>query len=348
MSRALRSPVEAGSIAYSAVTQPLPRPASSAAPGRDRGGADHPGLADRDQRRAVGAGDETGLDRDRPDVGGSAVVAARGWHRASLSRERAARWRAPTGSDGLAVRAGRSGCRGQAPRHRRRARSRRRRWHRRSSTPCPRGARGSPRRRPRHPRRGGRARSRRWRGSDAPTRSPRRGSRTAPTNTRPKSRSRSPAVFAAAAGLPDSSAVALWRTRSSNATRATTTSTALPPTSACLRSDVAWRGSPDSGSSGIARHVPPGGCVPFRRANRRAAFGLAAHPSYERAGRVPFRHSGVLTNFTGPLTNVPCCGRSGPRRAAAGPPSGRANANMDRRLPSPACPRRDHVERRLR
>ena len=65
-SRCLRSPVEAGSIPYSAVTQPRPLPGH---PPRDAllrgGGADHARLAGGDQRRAGRRAHEPRLDRDR-------------------------------------------------------------------------------------------------------------------------------------------------------------------------------------------------------------------------------------------------------------------------------------------
>ena len=82
MSRSLRSPVEAGSIAYSAVTQPRPRPSIQ------RGTVS---LIEAVQITRVSpcensadpsaVRDEPGLDRDRPDVAGRAVVAAGLRHR---------------------------------------------------------------------------------------------------------------------------------------------------------------------------------------------------------------------------------------------------------------------------
>ena len=77
-SRCLRSPVDAGSIPYSAVTQPVPRPAIQRGTlSSRRGRADHARLADRDQRRAGRRAHEARLDLDRAQLARAAPVAAR-------------------------------------------------------------------------------------------------------------------------------------------------------------------------------------------------------------------------------------------------------------------------------
>ena len=71
----MRSPVEAGSIPYSALTQPRPR---AAQPARqlscDAGRADHARAADREQHRAVGRLDEAGQQVERAQLVRRAAV----------------------------------------------------------------------------------------------------------------------------------------------------------------------------------------------------------------------------------------------------------------------------------
>ena len=69
MSRALRSPVEAGSIAYSAVTHPRPRPRIQAGTLSSTDAVQITRVrADRDQGAAVGGLDEPGQDLDGAEL----------------------------------------------------------------------------------------------------------------------------------------------------------------------------------------------------------------------------------------------------------------------------------------
>ena len=73
-SRRMRSPVERGSMPYSAVIQPWPEPFSQrGTPLAMRGGADHVGVAHLDQARALGVGQVV-----PGDAGGAQLVGVRG------------------------------------------------------------------------------------------------------------------------------------------------------------------------------------------------------------------------------------------------------------------------------
>ena len=83
-SRSERVFVEAGSIAYSAVTQPRPEPLRQrGTPSDADGGAQHPGAAELDQHRAGGVVEPVAGDLDGAElVVGAAVCAG---HAATLS-----------------------------------------------------------------------------------------------------------------------------------------------------------------------------------------------------------------------------------------------------------------------
>ena len=75
-SRSTRSGDEPGSIEYSAVTQPLPARASSAARPRRWSPCTAPGAAERDEARAGGHLGEVAFERDRAQRVGSAAIGA--------------------------------------------------------------------------------------------------------------------------------------------------------------------------------------------------------------------------------------------------------------------------------